>query len=50
MAVIEHAKLITRPKITYGFNVRDPMELFLFDIINNFVGMNYKEIVRESIA
>lgn len=45
----EYAKLLTRPKITYGFNLRDPLELLLYDTINNFIGMNYKEIVREAI-
>lgn len=49
IAVAEHARLLTRPKITYGFNLRDPMELLLFDIVNRFVGMNHREAVREAI-
>lgn len=45
-AVIEHSKLLTRPQITYGFNLRDPLELLLFDSLNSFIRQNLDGVVR----
>ena len=49
-AVVQQAKLITRPKITYGFNLRDPLELLLFDTVNAVLRNNLEEVVSESIT
>ena len=48
--MVEQGKLITRPKITYGFNLRDPLELLLFDTVNAVLRRNLEEVVDESIT
>ena len=44
-AVNEHARLLSQPRITYGFNIRDPLELLMYSTVNKCVQKELNGII-----
>lgn len=47
--ILERAHLISQPKITFGLNIRDPMQLLLYEKLVQFIRVQAKEIAETSV-